>query len=64
MLFKTLALSAVALGVSAKPSGRLDVSDSTIYAYGNDISGLPIVRIKGSSPLSRNTCIPKVYVAN
>lgn len=63
MLFKPLALLAVALGVAAKPLGRPDVSDKAIYAYGKGISGLPIVRVKGTSPLSRNTCMPKVYLA-
>ncbi|KAK7928817.1 hypothetical protein PG985_005815 [Apiospora marii] len=58
MLFKPLALSAVALGVSAKPSGHPDVSDSAIYAYGNDISGLPIVRIKDSAYLTNITSVP------
>ncbi|KAK8096767.1 hypothetical protein PG999_012711 [Apiospora kogelbergensis] len=47
MLFKPLALLAVALGA--------------IYAYGKGISGLPIVRVKDSAYLTNITSVPSGF---
>ncbi|KAK7911900.1 hypothetical protein PG985_014381 [Apiospora marii] len=55
MLIQTFALFAAALGVAAKPLGRPVVTDTHLFAYGKGISGLPIVRVKGMSPLANNT---------
>lgn len=50
MLIQTFAIFAAALGVAAKPMGRPVVTDTSLFAYGDGISGLPIVRVKGMSP--------------
>ncbi|KAK7995251.1 hypothetical protein PG990_014024 [Apiospora arundinis] len=57
MLFKPLTLLAVALGVTATPFERPSVSDKAIYAYGKNINGLAIVRVKDGAYLANLTTV-------
>ncbi|KAK8029850.1 hypothetical protein PG993_011141 [Apiospora rasikravindrae] len=56
MLFiNTFAILAAAMGAAAKPLGRPVVTDSHLYAYGKDISGLPILRLNVSCTTENRT---------
>ncbi|KAK7959658.1 uncharacterized protein PG986_004512 [Apiospora aurea] len=63
MLFNTFAILAAAVGAAAKPLGRPVVTDAHLYAYGKDIGGLPILRLKGVSP-NRDNILDNAYLVN
>ncbi|KAK8112843.1 hypothetical protein PG984_013369 [Apiospora sp. TS-2023a] len=60
MLIQTFAIFAAALGAVAKPLGRPVVTDQHLFAYGKNISGLPIVRVKNGAYLMDKEATPIV----
>ncbi|KAK8062504.1 hypothetical protein PG997_014601 [Apiospora hydei] len=64
MLFNTFTILAAAFGAAAKPLGRPVVTDAHLYAYGKDIGGLPILRLKDNAYLMNTTVSTNPAVHN